>query len=232
MEELQSTEALDREILEDARKKAFKILKNADESVSASKTALGKKLQNAMEKARKNYEEKAETARREIMARLPMDKRRIRSEAINSFLGKAIEHFLGTLDRPALLRILEKELVLRAGEFSSLLDKDGSSCTGEFRYRSLSVAECSALGSAAFPGMTFHYIEDSLPTVSGTFPALVIDFPQLRITASADKAAETLLLDKRAELASALLGNLEDLTVNSGTPVMRSLAGQTGGANA
>jgi vacuolar-type H+-ATPase subunit H len=224
MEELQSTEALDREILEDARKKAFKILKNADESVSASKTALEKKLQNATEKARKSYAEKAETARREIMARLPMDKRRIRSEAINSFLGSAIEHFLGTLDRPSLLRILEKELALRAD--SSL------SGMGEFRYRSLSAAECSALGSAAFPGLSFSYMEDSLPTIGGAFPALMIDFPQLKITASADKAAETLLLDKRVELASALLGNLEDLTVDSGTPIMRSLTGQAGGANA
>lgn len=232
MEELQSTDALDREILEDARKKAFKILKNADETVSASKTALGKKLQTATDKARKNYAEKTETARREIMARLPMDKRRIRSEAINSFLSKAIEYFLGTLDRPALLRILEKELVLRAGEFSSLSGKDAPSVTGDFRYRSLSAAECSALGSAAFPGMAFRYIEDSLPAINGIFPALVIDLPQLRITASADKAAETLLLDKRAELASALLGNLEDLTTNSGTPVMRSLAGQAGSAHA
>jgi hypothetical protein len=39
MEELQSTEALDREILEDARKKAFKILKGADETLASSKTA-------------------------------------------------------------------------------------------------------------------------------------------------------------------------------------------------
>jgi hypothetical protein len=226
MEELQSTEALDREILEDARKKAFKILKNADESVSASKITLGKKLQSATEKARKNYAEKAETAKREIMARLPMDKRRIRSEAINSFLNKAIEHFLGTLDRPTLLRILEKELALRAGEHSS------ASGMGEFRYRSLSAAECSALGSAAFPGLSFSYMEDSLPTIGGASPALMIDFPQLKITASADKAAEMLLLDKRAELASALLGNLEDLTVDSGTPIMRSLTGQAGGANA
>jgi hypothetical protein len=37
VEELQSTEALDREILEDARKKAFKILKGADESAASSK---------------------------------------------------------------------------------------------------------------------------------------------------------------------------------------------------
>jgi hypothetical protein len=51
----------------------------------------------------------------------------------------------------------------------------------------------------------------------------------MRITSSADKAAQARLLDKRAELTAALLGNLEDLTVNSGTPMMQSLSGGAGG---
>jgi hypothetical protein len=42
--------------------------------------------------------------------------------------------------------------------------------------------------------------------VPGAVPAVVADFPRLRITASADNAGRDLLQDKRAELAAALLG--------------------------
>jgi hypothetical protein len=40
----------------------------------------------------------------------------------------------------------------------------------------------------------------------GTFPALVVDTQTVRITVSADAVIGTLLLDKRAEFAAALLG--------------------------
>jgi len=214
MEELQSTEALDREILEDARKKAFKILKNADDSITASRAAWEGKLEDTLKSARKKYNGKAADACKEIMARLPMDKRRIRSKTVDRFLNTAMEDFLGSLDRRSMLRILEKELaqraVLRSGEDS------GDPGKGELRYRGLSREECSALVSASFNGLSFRYVEDSLFMVPGSFPAIVIDFPHLRVIASADRAARDLLLDKRAELAAALLGNLEELTLAGG----------------
>jgi len=43
MEEIRSTEALDREILEDARKKADRILKAAEQRLESDKEDLGKK---------------------------------------------------------------------------------------------------------------------------------------------------------------------------------------------
>jgi len=228
MEELQSTEALDREILEDARKKAFKVLKSSDDSISGSKTAWDQKLKSGLEKARASYAEKGTTMRREIMARLPMDKRRIRLETIDNFLHQAMKHFLESLDRAALLRILQNELTLKANSVGSAKSSGSGefSGEGEFRCRGLSQKECSALASAAFRGVSFRYTEDPLPMIAGTFPALLINFPHIRISVSADAAAENLLQDKRAELTASLLGDMEDLTVDSGTPVMRSLSGQ------
>jgi hypothetical protein len=38
------------------------------------------------------------------------------------------------------------------------------------------------------------------------FPSVVIDLPSAKITSSVEAAARTLLLEKRAELAAALLG--------------------------
>jgi len=213
MEELQTTEALDREILEDARKKAFKILKGADDSLSSSKASWDRKLEKTKEKVRSSYTEKEEQMRREIMARLPMDKRRIRSETIDHFLGEAIAEFLGSLNRTSLLYILEKELEMRKTEISGVVERDGK---GEIRYRSLSKEECVVLVSASFPDMSFSYSEDPLYMIAGSFPALMIDFSHIRLTVSADKSALELLLEKRAELTAALLGDIEDLTLGGG----------------
>jgi hypothetical protein len=210
MEELTSTETLDREILEDARKKAFKILKNADDSIGSSKLGWDKKIEKARNKTGKNYADKEEQMRREITARFPMDKRRIRSEAIDKFLSGAMENFLGSLDHAFMLRILKKELENIKNQIPFNLAGEG-----EIRYRFLSKEECNALVSDYFKGITFRFIEDSLYMIAGKFPALVIDFPSLRIIVSVDRAAEALLSEKRAELTLALLGEIEDLTLAS-----------------
>ncbi|MDR2553551.1 MAG: DUF632 domain-containing protein [Treponema sp.] len=201
MEELQSTETLDREILEDARKKAFKILKGADDSAAAASSSWEKKLRKTGERVRGDYEKKIEKARREILARLPLDKRRIRSEKIEAFLAGAIRGFLASLDRGTLLRILQEEL-------SRLQIPPGavSSGAGEVRYRGLSAEELDSLFQLLPCPAPVSIREDPLYTAPGDFPALIIDFPRMRITASVDQAAEVLLLDKRAELTGALLG--------------------------
>ena len=48
MEELQSTEILEREILEDARKKAMRILKTADDTIRAKTAEWEKKTADAV----------------------------------------------------------------------------------------------------------------------------------------------------------------------------------------
>ena len=235
MEELHSTEALDREILEDARKKAFKILKNADESLLSSKAAWDRKLEKTREKIRKKYSEKDIQNRKEISARFPMDKQRIRSETIDRFLNKAMEAFLLSLDRPSLLRIMKNELKGRKTEM-------GAHCSGEgeLRYRSLSKEECSALVSDFFPETAFTFSEDPLYMAAGSFPALMIDFPRMRVAVSVDRAAQELLMEKRAELAAALLGNIEDITFppsindnekTGGTPLSLFSSQAGGGGN-
>ncbi|MDR2073321.1 MAG: ATPase [Spirochaetaceae bacterium] len=204
MEELQSTEALEKEILEDARKKAFKILKGADDSVAASKLNWEQKLQSTLEKTRAGYEEKKKRAREEVLARLPVDKRRIRSKKIESFLNTAMMDFINALDRPRLLGILEEEL---SSKIREVLPEDIPAEEGNLRYRGLSSKELAALIQKNLVQFSLHPMEDPLYTVAGSFPALVIDFSRLRITASVDLAAETLLLEKRMELAAVLLGD-------------------------
>jgi hypothetical protein len=197
MEELQSTEALDKEILEDARKKAFKILKSADDATAASKTSWERKLEKTLAQAKQTYAEKIEQSRREIMARLPMDRRRIKSEKIESLLSKAKNDFLGSLKRETILALLKRELDERLAN----ADEEGE-CA--LRYRGLNENELKQIINNI---PTTSQKEDPLYNLGGNFPALVLDYPDLRITASVDEAASGILLDKRAELASALLGS-------------------------
>jgi hypothetical protein len=205
MEELQTTDALDREILEDGRKKAFKILKTADENAAQAKVGWERKLEKTLKEAREKYLQKGEAEKHEIMARLPLDKRRIRSEKIETFLNNAMDQFVSSLDRAVILSLLEREL------FSRL-----EACKAEgdckLRYRGLKTDELEALLKKTMPRTPLSKNEDPLYTIAGSFPAVVLDFPSLRIIASVDLAAKNLLLDKRVELACALLGEaaLED----------------------
>jgi vacuolar-type H+-ATPase subunit H len=210
MEELQSTDVLDKEILEDARKKAFKILKSADDSIRTSKESWDKKLERSLDKAKLRYSEKEKQLRREIMTRLPMDKRRMRSKTMDHFLKEAMENFLRSLDRASMLQIIEKELEKQIGGIAGGAGSLKGFGEVPLRYRQLSDEECRSIISPVFSGINFLYKEDTLRNIAGSFPALVVDFPCLRLTVSVDRAAEALLLDKRAELAGALLGEIED----------------------
>jgi hypothetical protein len=202
MEELQSTEALDREILEDARKKAHKILKTADENAAASKTAWDRKLAKTLEDARKSYARREEQGRREIMARLPMDRRRIRSEKIEGFLGRAMNDFFASLDRRTLLSFLEEEL---ASRFAAC-DAAALAASCALRYRGLEPSEVENIVKQTLGRAPDSQKNDPLYTIAGSFPALTLDFPGFRVTASIDRAAGEILREKRAELAAALLG--------------------------
>jgi hypothetical protein len=150
------------------------------------------------------------------MARLPMDKRRIQSEKIEGFLNEAMKNFLASLDRKQLRAILDRELTQRMKECefqnSAQAGTEASAQTDtekipELRYRGLSKEELTSLLQKLFPSALQGALEDMLYTIPGSLPAVVLDFPLLRVSASVDAAASQLLLDKRGELAAALLGS-------------------------
>jgi hypothetical protein len=202
MEELLSTESLDREILEDARRKAQRILKTADETAASAAAQWEKKTGRAVARAGRRYQARIEKDREEIMARLPLDKRRSRLEKIDRLLREAMEKCLAELPRPKLLAILEAELRERLEACPECGD-----AAGRVMSRGLSEDEREGLLKKYLPRGNWtpdgDYTFFNLP---GNFPALIIDTPAVRLTASVDLAAEALLKDKRAELTAALLG--------------------------
>jgi len=200
MEELQSTEVLEREILEDARKKAYRILKTADEAVAAGASEWEKKTASGLEDLRKQYREKTAMAEQEITARLPIDMRRAKAQYIDRLLVTSVEGWFSGLERNKILSILKNELALRlsvCAEFSS-----GNS---RAQYYKLTQKEAQEVLSSVMPKADFSIVETA---VGGRFPAIMLESGNVRITVSVDSAVEHFLGIKRFELTQALLGDL------------------------
>ena len=212
MQELQSTDVLDNEILEDARKKAFRTLKGAEDKIKDNALAWKRKTNAAVKDLKEKYEARRLRERDEIMARLVQDKRSIRAMKIERLLKAAVNAYLSSLGRPKLLALLEAELGMRLDALAAAGAEITAADEPVVMIRSLTEAEAETLLALAFlrtaPGDAFWTFTtpDTHFRKAGLFPALTINTKSVKVTASADSTAQSLLEDKRAELVTALVG--------------------------
>lgn len=110
MEELRSTEILDKEIQEDARKKAERILANADAECKKILNDVSAKISAVKKEKETYYEEKLFQVKKDSEASVPLEKERF----LVSFEGKvvieAINRYLKQLDIQKQLKLIEKLL--------------------------------------------------------------------------------------------------------------------------
>jgi hypothetical protein len=213
MEELQSTELLDREILEDARKKALRILKTADDTIQAQTAEWEKKTVKSISELEKKYKEQKEAEAEKVMARLPIDKLRAKLEKIETLLQSAVEAWYKSLSRERIIELLTGELAKRIAlceefsreEFSPEKNiKKAASKDSQIR--------------AFYCGLDRKEAETALKIVGGpcvmeeitavhNYPSIVLETGDVKITASIQKMIDFLLQEKRAELVEALVGH-------------------------
>jgi len=198
MEELQSTDILDREILEDARKKASRILKTADDTVRAHTKEWEKKAAETIDALEKKFNEQKELAGEKVMARLPIDKRRAKIEKIENLLQSAVESWYNSLSRGQILDLLSKELAKRL----ALCDEFSVSSAKRAFYHGLERGEVEK--TLKILGGTCTIEEN---TTADRFPAITLEAGNVRIIASIQKLVDFLLQEKRTELVEALLGS-------------------------
>jgi vacuolar-type H+-ATPase subunit H len=229
MEELRTTEVLEREILEDARKKAARLLRTTDDTIAQQKRDWEKKLGDDLESIRKSYMTRMKKTVEDIFARQPLDKRRLRLKTHEGFLSGAIEDFLSGLDRTRLISLLERELLERlnavAGDVGlkavteNIVAQNAVAYNGMannaiipaiVRYSGLSLDEVRSILKKSQAAFDWQFQEDlssnDLSSQNAIFPAIVIETDRFRLTASIKSAAAALLKDNREELAAALLG--------------------------
>lgn len=118
MEEIRSTDILDKEIQEDARKKAEKILKDSDEQCQKILSQVDERLNDAKEERREYYSKKAEQYKKDLASSLPLEKSRFLVSSISSSVASAINDYLKNIEQNKRLDLL----LSMADKFNSFTD--------------------------------------------------------------------------------------------------------------
>lgn len=116
MEELRSTEALDREIRNEARKRADRVLVKAKENAEALKAGVDRKVADATAEAEKQSSSRLELYRKNIDASIPLEKGRYLVSFIYNSVMDAVNSYLESLGEAKRLEIIAS-LVKRSKEF-------------------------------------------------------------------------------------------------------------------
>lgn len=114
MQELRSTEILDKEIHADAQKKADKILKNADFECQKILSSVEERVKEAEEEKKSFYAKKISALEKDQAASIPLEKQRFEVSFIQSELSKRMNEYLASLSE-------EKRMELIFNQFDSKL---------------------------------------------------------------------------------------------------------------
>ena len=97
MEELRSTEILDKEIQADARQKVETILKSAEEECKKLKEGVAERVENAKNDKKAYFDKKLKAAERDMDAALPLEKSRFKVSFIESQIMQSVNEYLKAL---------------------------------------------------------------------------------------------------------------------------------------
>ncbi|MGN0731638.1 MAG: V-type ATP synthase subunit E family protein [Treponema sp.] len=106
MEELRSTDILDKEIQDDARKKAEKILKNADAQGQQILADVETRLESAKKDRESYYSQKAAQFKKDLDSSLPLEKSRFLVSYISSSVASAINDYLKTISQEKRIQLV------------------------------------------------------------------------------------------------------------------------------
>ena len=95
MEELRSTEILDKEIREDARKKAERILKNAETEAAGIKNGVTRRIKEVKAERERFYSEKLKAYKDNCSAAVPLEKQRKEILFFDSEIQRALDTYFG-----------------------------------------------------------------------------------------------------------------------------------------
>ena len=166
MEELRSAEILDKEIQDDARKKAEKILRNADSQCDQILAQVESRLEEAKKEKEIYFNQKADQVKKDLDSSMPLEKSRFLVSYISSSIAKGINEYLKTLSS-------EKRFELAVSlldQFSNLVSDRTfdaavygfdpayvkSTLSSKVKINSCSSVEFAKSGSEAVDGIEIH----------------------------------------------------------------------------
>lgn len=166
MEELRSAEILDKEIQDDARKKAEKILRNADSQCDQIMAQVESRLEEAKKEKEIYFNQKADQVKKDLDSSMPLEKSRFLVSYISSSIAKGINEYLKTLSSEKRFELAVSLL----NQFSNLVcDRTfdaavygfdpayvKSTLSSKVKINSCSSVEFAKSGSEAVDGIEIH----------------------------------------------------------------------------
>ncbi|MCI5697039.1 MAG: V-type ATP synthase subunit E [Spirochaetia bacterium] len=166
MEELRSAEILDKEIQDDARKKAEKILRNADSQCDQILAQVESRLEEAKKEKEIYFNQKAEQVKKDLDSSMPLEKSRFLVSYISSSIAKGINEYLKTLSSEKRFELAVSLL----NQFSNLVSDRTfdaavygfdpayvkSTLSSKVKINSCSSVEFAKSGSEAVDGIEIH----------------------------------------------------------------------------
>lgn len=203
MEELRSTEILDREIQEDARRKAEKILKTSEAECDQILSDTHKRIETV------GLEKKAEYARlldsyiRDAESAVPLEKQRRRVSFVDSSVGESLERWLDELGSEKRFSLYGRML----SGFQTVLRGE----TVRAYYKGSRETDVRSLISSALPESSCPDCVPASGNAKSSFEfseGILVETENKSILcrATREELLADLLTNKRQELSEALLG--------------------------
>lgn len=194
MEEIKGTEALEREILEDASKKADRIVRKAKEDADKMERSSSETLEKKIAEMDSQKREKLSQLEKEILSKLPLEKTRLRARFVDQAMTAAIRRFLDSLGEAELGAWCLSELKKRSALF------EGGSFSA--KYRGIDAASVRGLEGLLGRSLASPAAMDPGASRRGV---VVASLDGAMITRITELELEQWLLDeKRGDLASSL----------------------------
>ncbi len=197
MEEIRGTETLEREILDDARKRADRIVRKANDEVAALRAQADKRIKEALDVLAQEYSLKRQHAEQDLRSRLPLEKMRLDIEYRDAHLREVTQGAVASL-KPA---ILGQWCVARLSRHAELIQNSSV----KVAVRGLDAGSIGAIRALFSKGSTSELIEDATMKARGLIVEPADGSYHISITET--ELTEWLLDEKRGELAAALFGS-------------------------
>ncbi len=204
MEILKTSETLEQQILEDARRKASRILEAAEKDARSIAAQWEAKRRDDGGRIAAEAEEKVRGLRQELESSLPLDFMRTRLSATEEALRGALDELFAALSPAELARVLGALLSRAAQAFGEARVSVG--------WRGIDAGAARGIVEAALPRAV---VEDVHEDAAGPGPlggaasrgvvVATVD-GRIRCRATLDELAARLLEERREELVAALLG--------------------------
>jgi len=203
MQELRSTEILDKEIQSDARRKAEKILKKADLDAQEILNSISSSIEKAKSEKSDFYSKKIQAFEKDQNASVPLEKERFKVSFIQDSISENINAYLKSLSE-------EKRIEIVLNHLDSKLDKKVNAFVYGFDFEAAKKMLSKKIGSNLLKCEKTEFrkiaVEDDCNLENPQGIILETEDRQFRCRLTLSEIIGQILDKNRAELSESLFG--------------------------